>query len=224
MSNGLDVTSIGEAFVDFVSLTSDGSLTNAQSFVKAAGGAPANVAVGLARLGLRSAFAGKVGKDSFGRFVQKELRLAGVDTWGVVVDRRHKTRLAFVAVSNDGNRDFEFWEQHPADQQFRTSDVDIDRVAASKIVNIGSFLLLNERSRSSAFHIAHEAKHRGRDVCFDPNVRLSLWTSTRFAVSALRFEPWPRWRSNRGIAMPPSHSTSHPAFTIAAAKPGARTC
>lgn len=181
MSAKPQVTCVGEAFVDFISLTSATDLVDAPSFLKVAGGAPANVVVGLAKLGIRSAFVGKLGDDSFGRFVERELQEKGVDTAGIVFDKDYKTRLAFVAIAKNGDPDFEFWEKHPADQQLRSCEVDVERIAQSRIVNVGPFMLLSEPARSTAFEIAREARQRGCDVCFDPNVRLSLWNSSKKA-------------------------------------------
>jgi sugar/nucleoside kinase (ribokinase family) len=97
-----EVTTVGEVIVDFVSTAPGTGLQKASGFVKAAGGAPANVAVGLARLGTRSAFIGKTGDDSFGRFLEATLRHEGVDTNGLRFDRNHKTRLAFVSLDASG--------------------------------------------------------------------------------------------------------------------------
>jgi fructokinase len=169
------VLSVGEVLIDFVSTKSGVSLKNAPQFVKCAGGAPANVAVGIARLGTRSAMVSKVGDDSFGKFLIGELKLAGVDASGVVRDPNHKTRLAFVSLMKNGERDFEFWEQEPADEHLEVSDIKKDAIAQSTIINIGSFLLLKDPSRASALHAAKEARTLGREVCYDPNLRLSLW-------------------------------------------------
>ena len=169
------ILSVGEILVDFVSTKSGVMLESAPQFMKCAGGAAANVAVGISRLGTSSAFIGKVGDDSFGRFLIHELRASGVETSGMVVDPRHKTRLAFVSLMNDGERDFEFWEQHPADEQLHASEIDMDSLAKARIVNVGSFLLLKKPSRDTAFGVAKEARGLGLEVCFDPNLRLSLW-------------------------------------------------
>ena len=181
-----DVTCVGEVLVDFLSSAPTRSLEVAPGFVKAAGGAPANVAAGLARLGMRTAFVGAVGNDSFGRFLTNELRRYGVDTRGMVPVDRWKTRLAFVAVAKDGERDFEFWEQDAADRHLTLKDVNIERVAGSGVVNIGSFLLLSEPSRSTVLAVAREVRRHGRLVCFDPNLRLSLWPSRAEARRVVR--------------------------------------
>jgi fructokinase len=151
------------------------TLKSAPQFVKCAGGAPANVAVGISRLGTRSAFVGKVGDDPFGRFLVMELRNAGVDTSGMIFDPSHKTRLAFVSLMKNGERDFEFWEQHPADEQLQYAEIGRGVFSQAAIVNIGSFLLLKEPSRGTALRVAKEARALGCEVCFDPNIRLSLW-------------------------------------------------
>ncbi|MCW5699364.1 MAG: fructokinase, partial [Rhodospirillales bacterium] len=64
-----DVVCLGELLIDFVPTVTGTSLVDAPAFKKAPGGAPANVAVGLSRLGAKSAFLGKVGDDAFGRFL-----------------------------------------------------------------------------------------------------------------------------------------------------------
>lgn len=178
------ITCIGEALVDFIA-TSPGPLSHARGFVKALGGEAANVAVGLARLGSRVQFVGKVGADAFGRFVVDELKENGVETSGIVFDKKHKTRLAFVSLSKDGERDFEFWEKEPAGEQLRSSDVDFDTIAASRVVNIAPLLFMKEPARSTAFEIAEEVKRIGGVVAFDANVRLALWKSAAEARRVL---------------------------------------
>ena len=172
-----EVTCIGELLIDFVSTEKGVRLSEAAGFLKLAGGAAANVAVGLAKLGTRSAFVGKVGADPFGKFLRSELNRYGVDTSGVSFDSEHKTRLAFVSLTKSGDRDFEFWERNPADEHLLPGDVDIDRVAKSKIVAVSSFLLMNEPARTSLFRIVKRLRREGCMIAFDPNVRLALWKS-----------------------------------------------
>ena len=171
------VTCVGELIVDFISTEAGASLDESASFRRCAGGAPANVAVGLARLGVASAFVGKVGNDPFGKFLVRELHRARVDTDGIVLDPAHKTRLAFVALDTSGGREFEFWEKHPADEQLLRSDIDREKIRKSSIVHVSSFLLLKEPSRSTAFSVAKFCSRSGCRVSFDPNLRLSLWNS-----------------------------------------------
>ena len=97
----LDVITFGEALIDFVSTELGVTLVQASAFKKAPGGAPANVAVGLARLGTRSGFVGKVGDDDFGHFIARVLAENGVDSSAVLFDKGARTALAFVSLKED---------------------------------------------------------------------------------------------------------------------------
>jgi len=185
MKTASEVTCIGEVLVDFVSNKSGVNLSEAPGFMKLAGGASANVAVGLAKLGIRSGFVGRVGNDSFGKFLCGELEKNGVDTSGVRSDKQHKTRLAFVSLTKSGERDFEFWENHPADEQLGITDVLLEDIARSRIVNVSSFLFLKEPARSTAMAITRHVSGHGGCVAFDPNIRLSLWKSETKAREVL---------------------------------------
>jgi fructokinase len=218
MNREHQVLSVGEILVDFVSTKSGVTLRNAPRFVKCAGGAPANVAVGISRLGTRSAMAGKVGDDSFGRFLIKELHTAGVDTSGIVRDPNHKTRLAFVSLMKSGDRDFEFWEQHPADENLEIADINRQALAQATIVNIGSFLLLNNPSRKTALEVAKEARALGRDVCYDPNLRLSLWKNRlegkRVMINMIRRSTIVRMNNDEATFFTGDHDTEDAAEKI----------
>ena len=101
-----DALCLGELLVDFVPTRTGAGLAEAEAFQKAAGGAPANVAVGLARLGVPSGFLGQVGDDGFGRFLADTLAGAGVDTSSLRHTARARTALAFVSLAADGDREF----------------------------------------------------------------------------------------------------------------------
>jgi len=175
------VTCVGEVLVDFISTRKGTTLAGAPSFAKCAGGAAANVAAGLAQLGIATAMVAKVGDDAFGRFLRGELFRMGVGVSGVTFDKKHKTRLAFVSLEQSGERDFDFWQNAPADEQLTLRDVSIPALAKSDIVHIGSFLLLNNPARSTALRIARTLRTKGAQISFDPNLRLSLWKSSREA-------------------------------------------
>jgi len=177
---------MGEVLVDFISTRKGTSLAGAPSFAKCAGGAAANVAAGLARLGIRTAMVAKVGDDAFGRFLRGELSRMGVRTSGVTFDKRHKTRLAFVSLERSGERDFDFWQKAPADEQLTPRDLNIPELAKSAIVHIGSFLLLKDPSRSTALRVARALRAKGCQISFDPNLRPSLWKSAQEARRVLR--------------------------------------
>ena len=110
-----DVIALGELLIDFVPTVSGVSLIEAPAFKKAPGGAPANVAAGLAKLGHSSAFLGKVGEDAFGQFLVKTLEDVGVNTRGLVFSQEARTALAFVSLREDGEREFMFYRHPSAD-------------------------------------------------------------------------------------------------------------
>ena len=109
------IVCLGEALIDFVALESGVGVADASGFLKAPGGAPANVAVGLARLGAKSAFLGKVGDDPFGICLRDTLAHSGVDVSGLRMDTTARTGLAFVSLQADGERDFCFFRNPSAD-------------------------------------------------------------------------------------------------------------
>ncbi|MEK7251350.1 MAG: carbohydrate kinase [Bacteroidota bacterium] len=170
------ITSVGEVLIDFVATTA-GSLAESPGFVKTVGGEAANVAVGLAKLGSHSVFIGKVGHDSFGKYLVNQLKKHRVDARGVLFDGNHRTRLAFVSLDESCERHFEFWEETPAGEQLEFSDINLETVKKSRIVNIAPLLLTKEPGRSTAFRLAREVMKCGAEIAFDANVRLALWNS-----------------------------------------------
>src|SRR4029450_11290312 len=91
------VLCVGELLVDLCAIDADVRLAEVETFVRAPGGAPANVAVGAVRLGCRAGFIGAVGADFFGEFLTSTLAAHGVDTTHVTVTNAARTTLAFIA-------------------------------------------------------------------------------------------------------------------------------
>ena len=176
-----DVIACGEMLIDFISTVSGVGLADAPAFEKAAGGAPANVAVGLARLGVRSGFVGKVGDDDFGRYLGRTLEENGVETVGLRYSGEARTGLAFVSLRADGEREFMFYRHPSADMLFGPEDVDADYIASARAFHYGSITLGAERSRAATFHALKIAREKGLFISYDPNVRLNLWPSREAA-------------------------------------------
>ncbi len=174
----LDVICIGEALIDFVSTAKNVGLEDAPGFLKSAGGAPANVSVGLARLEKKVAFVGKVGDDSFGRFLARTLENNGVDVSNLLFDKKHTTRLAFVSLTDEGERDFEFYGYESADMKIRKEEIDKISIKKAKIIHFGSISLISNPSRDAILTAVKTAKAKNTLVSFDPNLRLSLWESS----------------------------------------------
>ena len=108
MKKRLDLVSIGEILIDFIGKERAAALEDVSEFRRAAGGGPANVAAGAARLGMKAGFVGKVGADAFGRHLIQTMEQQGVETEGIIVDKAAGTTLVFVALNQKGVPDFAF--------------------------------------------------------------------------------------------------------------------
>jgi len=170
------IISVGEALVDFVSIT-PGLLSTSPGFFKRLGGEGANVASGLAKFGARVIFLGRIANDPFGRFLLRDMKQRGVDVRYVVRDRRFRTRLAFVSRKPSGERDFDFWEDVPAASRLVWTDIPTTLLRRARLITIAPLLLVAEPARTTALRLAALAQKRGVAVAFDTNVRLSLWRS-----------------------------------------------
>ncbi|KAK8949401.1 Fructokinase-1 [Platanthera zijinensis] len=171
------VVSFGEMLVDFVSTVSGVSLAESPSFVKAPGGAPANVSISVSKLGGRSAFIGKLGDDEFGRMLAGVLRDNGVSVSGVRFDGVARTALAFVSLLSDGEREFMFYRHPSADMLLSPAELDLELIRRASILHFGSISLISEPCQSSQVIAMKEAKKAGALLSYDPNLRLPLWPS-----------------------------------------------
>ncbi|KAK6936381.1 Carbohydrate kinase PfkB [Dillenia turbinata] len=167
--------------IDFVPTVNGVSLAEAPAFSKAAGGAPANVAVGISRLGGSAAFVGKVGEDEFGFMLANILKENNVDNSGVRFDHNARTALAFVTLRADGEREFLFFRNPSADMLLHESELDVDLIKKGKIFHYGSISLIEEPCRSAHLAAMRIARESGSILSYDPNLRLPLWPSEEAA-------------------------------------------
>ena len=166
---------IGELLIDFVSTTPDVTLAEAPGFVKAPGGAPANVAVGLAKLGVDAGFIGKVGADAFGDFLRETLQQNNVDTAYLIAGDTSRTTLAFVATRSDGMKDITFYRHPGADIQLSPDEIDTDYIQSAELFHYGSVSLSHSPTREATLAAIQAAKAGGARLSYDPNLRLMLW-------------------------------------------------
>ncbi|KAK7276261.1 hypothetical protein RIF29_17399 [Crotalaria pallida] len=171
------VVCFGEMLIDFVPTVSGLSLADAPAFKKAPGGAPANVAVGIARLGGSSAFIGKVGEDEFGYMLADILKENNVNNEGMRFDPGARTALAFVTLRSDGEREFMFYRNPSADMLLQEDELNLHLIRKAKIFHYGSISLITEPCRSAHIAAAKAAKDAGVVLSYDPNLRLPLWPS-----------------------------------------------
>ena len=184
-----DVLVSGETLVDFLP-DSSGPLADVENFSRRAGGAPANVAVALARLDARPWFWTRVGADPFGDFLADTLASYEVPARFVERDPAASTALAFVSHDEAADRAFTFYRDGTADTRLepgRVSDADLDAV---DWVYVGGVMLAADPGRRATLDLAERASARGCTVVFDPNARPELWDGADFAGSVaemLRF-------------------------------------
>ncbi len=172
---------IGELLIDFVSTTPDVTLAEAPGFVKAPGGAPANVAVGLAKLGIDAGFIGKVGADPFGDFLSKTLQQNHVDTKYLIAGETSRTTLAFVATRSDGMKDITFYRHPGADIQLSPDEIDKDYIKSADLFHYGSVSLSHSPTREATLKAIQTAKDTNTIISYDPNLRLMLWDNANDA-------------------------------------------
>ncbi|MBA3470060.1 MAG: fructokinase, partial [Herpetosiphonaceae bacterium] len=181
-----DVVAFGELLIDFVPTEAGLGVGGTALWERAPGGAPANVAVGLARLGVTAAFSGMVGDDPFGHYLADVLRDNAVDLRGLRFSAQARTALAFVALQPDGQRDFVFYRHPSADMLFGPADLDEALIAACSIFHCGSISVISEPNRAATYRALELARQHGRLISIDPNLRLPLWPSAEAARAGIR--------------------------------------
>lgn len=178
-----DFVSIGEMLIDFTPYMTEGG---SALYQPNPGGAPANVASVVAKLGLHSAFVGKVGNDVFGLSCKEALKNAGVCTEHLVLTSDYPTTLAFVTLLPGGNREFSFYRNRlTADVILEKSDLSQSAYQNTRIFHFGSVSLTEDPEKSTVLFAVEEAKKAGAIISYDPNLRLPLWKSAEEAKKTI---------------------------------------
>lgn len=179
-----DITTVGEILID---LTQTGiSDCGIPIYTANPGGAPANVAVAASKLGASTAFIGKVGDDSFGRFLCDTLKKYNVSTDSVITDKHANTTLAVVSVNENGERSFSFYRKNSADTLLSENEITDLQMKNTHILHFGSVSLTDEPSRTATISAVRRAKSFGAVISYDPNYRPSLWNSEDEAVEQMK--------------------------------------
>jgi len=169
----IDVVALGELLIDFIPVVGS---TPKQPVLKAmAGGAPGNFAAATQVYGLQSALISKVGQDAFGDLLLDEFSGLGVDIRGIVRDDGVFTTLAFVTLSEDGDRSFSFARKPGADTCLLPEECDLTLIDEAKLFHFGTLSLTHEPARSATRAAIAYAKEKGKLISFDPNLRPPLW-------------------------------------------------
>ena len=173
-----DLYSIGEMVIDFI----PGS--ESASYIRKAGGAPANVAIAVTKNGLRAAMACKVGDDDFGRFLMDTLREYDVEIACPELCAEAVTTMAFVTLAEDGERKFTFARKPGADMLLAEDDVKEAEIADSVIIHAGSCSLSARPEADATVKALRLGREHGRLVSFDVNYRNLMWNDDVDACAA----------------------------------------
>ncbi len=187
-----DVVTFGEMMQMFIADT-PGPLEQAMSFTKRTAGAETNFAIGIARLGLRAAWASRLGTDSMGRYLLAEMQREGVDCSHVACDPTQRTGFQFKGRATDGSDPaVEYHRKGSAASQMGPADVDEAWLRSARHLHAtGVFAAISASARAASHKALDVMRTAGRTISFDPNLRPSLWASPeemRREINALAFQ------------------------------------
>ncbi|HRU39479.1 MAG TPA: carbohydrate kinase [Candidatus Goldiibacteriota bacterium] len=170
------VITLGEILADFVPETGkSGHCGHNLKYILRPGGAPANVAVNLSRLGVKTAVLGRIGSDFIGDYLEDFLRQNRVVTSMISRDSRARTGLVFVFKEKYKGTDFAFYGEPSADKFLSASDVRCGEIKNARLLHFGSISMMAPESSLATEKAVSLAQKYGLMVSFDPNVRLNLW-------------------------------------------------
>lgn len=185
MAKKYDVIALGELLIDF---TMNGQSEQGNNMFEACpGGAPCNVLALLNKMGKKTAFIGKVGKDQFGALLRDTITEAGIDASNLMVDENVNTTLAFVHTFPDGDREFSFYRNPGADMMLIADEVNPEVVKDTKVFHFGTLSMTHEGVREATKKAVETAKANGCLVSFDPNLRPPLWSSLDLAKEQMEY-------------------------------------
>lgn len=185
MEKNYDVIALGELLIDF---TMNGQSSQGNNMFEACpGGAPCNVLALLNKMGKKTAFIGKVGKDQFGTLLRNTIAEAGIDASRLAVDDKVNTTLAFVHTFPDGDREFSFYRNPGADMMLTEEEVDPEFISRARIFHFGTLSMTHDGVRTATKKAVQAAKDGGCLISFDPNLRPPLWRSLDLAKEQMEY-------------------------------------
>ncbi len=185
MEKQFDVIAMGELLIDF---TMSGQSEQGNNLFEACpGGAPCNVLALLNKMGKKTAFLGKVGKDQFGTLLRATLEDVGINTSNLLTDEQVNTTLAFVHTFPDGDREFSFYRNPGADMMLTAEEVDEELLAKTRLFHFGTLSMTHEGVREATKKALKAAKDKGLLISFDPNLRPPLWSSLELAKEQMEY-------------------------------------
>lgn len=185
MEKRFDVVALGELLIDF---TENGLSSQGNPVLEAnPGGAPCNVLAMLNKLGKKTAFIGKVGRDQFGMQLKQVVEESGTDVSNLIMDEKVHTTLAFVHTMPDGDREFSFYRNPGADMMLTKDEVNEEIIRDGHIFHFGTLSSTHPGVREATRHALKIAKENGLLISFDPNLREPLWESLDHAREEIAY-------------------------------------
>lgn len=174
----VDVVTFGEAMMLLVA-DRPGPLEEAGSFIKRTAGAETNVAIGLARLGLKVGWCSRLGTDSMGRFLLRTMQAEGIDCSHVVTSKEQRTGFMIKGrVEGAGDPEIEYHRSGSAASYYSAADIDMDWLTSARHLHAtGIFAALSKSCLDTTVTSMDLMRKAGKTISFDPNLRPSLWGS-----------------------------------------------
>lgn len=171
----LDVITIGRASVDLYGQQTGSRLEDVASFAKSVGGCPANIAIGTARLGLRSALLTRVGDEHMGRYIREQMLREGVSDKGLVTDKERLTALVLLSVEDDKTFPLIFYRENCADMALVEDDIDPDFIKSARAIVVTGTHFSRPSTDAAQRKAMRLIKEAGGKVLFDIDYRPNLW-------------------------------------------------
>ena len=179
-----DIVALGELLIDFTNIGR--SANGMRLFEQNPGGAVCNVLSAMSKLGDSAAFIGKIGSDMHGHFLKLSIESVGIDTSGLIETEDVFTTLAFVELSDSGERSFSFARKPGADTYLKPDELNETLLRNTRLFHVGSLSLTNEPARTATNRAIRIAKESGALISYDPNYRAPLWSGVDSAKEQIR--------------------------------------
>jgi 5-dehydro-2-deoxygluconokinase len=186
-ATSLDVITIGRCSVDLYGQQIGSRLEDITSFAKSVGGCPANIAIGTARLGLRSGLVTRVGDEQLGRFIREQMAREGVALDGIRVDPTRLTALAILSVENDSSFPLLFYRDNCADAALDEDDIEPDFIKRARAIVVTGTHFAKANTDAAQRKAIRLAKAAGAKVVFDIDYRPNLWGLAGLAAGEERY-------------------------------------
>lgn len=175
----IDFTAIGRLCIDLNAGEINRPMEETRTFIKYVGGSPANITIGMSRLGLRTAFIGKIADDQMGRYISAYLTENGIETGNVITDNTGAvTGLAFTEIKSPTDCSILMYRDNVADLKLAPREVNEELIARSKMLLISGTALAQSPSREAVFQALQYAKKHGAVIVFDLDYRPYTWNSS----------------------------------------------